>query len=104
MIPIIKSFNILVFLFIFMESFGQTFLGSDETENKKSYSISNKCHQQALVVYDEEKVPKLHKLEREFVFNGQKLRIKQKWSEMGVAGAVWDSVFEIDKQFIQFCR
>lgn len=72
--------------------------------NTGSCHYTDTFSQQALVVYDEEKIPILHKTKREFDFNGEVIKIIQKWSGLGVAGAVWDSVFVSQIYFFSFSK
>lgn len=52
----------------------------------------NNCLTSALIPYVEAKVPNLFKPERSFIFNNTQLVIQQDWTNLGVAGVVWDAV------------
>ena len=84
------NFVILVMSSFFNEGFEQFCNKPKEDCNNVKNFLSS-----SLVIYDEKKIPSIYKNERELKFNGEVIKIKQKWSEIGVAGSVWDSVMTL---------
>ncbi|ESO11538.1 hypothetical protein HELRODRAFT_71648 [Helobdella robusta] len=55
------------------------------------YSVESAKYQSALIIYSEENIPELHRLERNIIVGKYSVKIRQQWSALGVAGSVWDA-------------